>query len=82
MVASRKAPADAEKTEALSADFIPVPIVIPEPNARSISALKSANVRVRYPRSKVTAKTDSARVTVQPTAGIQDAGSSGLSFAA
>ena len=46
LVANRKAPAEAENTEAFSADLMPVPAVIPIPNAKSSHPLSCADKRV------------------------------------
>jgi hypothetical protein len=68
------APPDAEKTEAFSADLTPVPIVMPIANAKSKNPLNREAIRVWNPKRRATPKRVSATVTIQPTAGIQDAG--------
>jgi hypothetical protein len=69
-----KAPPDAENTEAFSADLTPVPIVMPIANARSKNPLNREVIRVWNPKRRATPKRISATVTIQPTAGVQEAG--------
>jgi len=46
LVARRNAPAEAENTDAFNADLMPVPAVIPIPNARRSQPLSWAALRV------------------------------------
>src|SRR5262249_28777268 len=80
--ASAKAAAEAEKTEALRADFTPVPTVIPSANRKSSTPLASAACRVNKPTISATPRQVSATVVNQTMAGTTLAGAQGLSVAA
>jgi len=77
--ARAKAAAEAEKTEPFRADFIPVPILIPEANRNRRTPLKSADHRVHNPRISATPSVSSAAVAAQARAGTRAAGAHGFS---
>ena len=79
---SAKAAAQAEKTEALSADFTPVPTVMPSAKNSNSTPLENADHRVARPRISAHPKPVSAMVTIHTIAGISAAGAHGLSVAA
>src|SRR5262245_21568046 len=80
--ASAKAAAEAEKTEALSGDFTPVPTVMPSANRNSSTPPASADGRVKRPTISAAPRHVSATVTNQTMAGTALAGAQGLSVAA
>src|SRR5262244_3666648 len=81
-VASRKAPAAAENTEALNGALTPKPRVMPSANATNSSPLPAATFRVWKPTMRARPHVTSASVTPQPSAGIQGVGRYGFSCAA
>jgi hypothetical protein len=80
--ASAKAAAEAEKTEAFSADFTPVPTVMPSEKRKSSTPLATADRRVKRPTISAMPRHVSATVTNQTMAGTTPAGAQGLSVAA
>src|SRR5262249_51751617 len=72
-VASRKAPAAAENTEELNGALTPKPMLMPSANATNSSQLPPATFRVGKPAMRARPHAASARVTPQPTMGIQAA---------
>jgi hypothetical protein len=75
LVASRKAPAEAENTEKFNGAFMPKPMVIPSANANNISPLTTATLLVWKPTIRARPHAISASVTIQPSVGIQAVGS-------
>src|SRR5262249_2878120 len=80
-VESAKAAAQAEKTEALSADFTPVPTVMPSANNSNSTPLQNADHRVATPKISAQPNHVSAMVTTHTIAGISFAGAHGFSLA-
>jgi hypothetical protein len=80
-VESAKAAAEAEKTDALSADFTPVPTLMPSANKSNSMPLASADQRVKRPTIRAQPRQVSATVTNQTMAGMRAAGAQGLSMA-
>jgi len=73
------AAAEAEKTEALSADFTPVPAVMPSANSNSSTPLPQAAHRVQTPKISAAPRHVSATVTIQTIAGTRAVGAHGFS---
>src|SRR5262249_939201 len=81
LVASRRAPAEAENTEKFNGALMPKPMVIPSANANNSSPLTTATLRVWKPTIRARPHATSASVTIQPSVGIQALGREGFSCA-